>query len=355
MAAPVPTAVRAAFDFRRSQLQLRADVGRNRKQRLLRGARAGLNGLAGVDHEIGERALRILDMGLDPERQFLGAGHQAVAGLPSAALDAARHGFDARAEQIFKLRDPGIDVVGDGADPALDALMDFLEPRRDGVGQLGAAASMVAVTFEMRWSTASIAWAAPSVSEEVSWVRRASIEWIACAAPSVSVEVSVPSRLSMVSVTEFARVSNVCSSDLRRPSIDSSNDLILLSSEVSRSADAGAERGLELHQALIERGGDLAAVRGQAGVESVDIGLQRFGDILGALTHAIDDLAAEGFDGAVEFRDVAGDQRAERAAVASEFLREFAALVLHQFVERAHLQGERIVRGLGLADDLRHQ
>ena len=39
----------------------------------------------------------------------------------------------------------------------------------------------------------------------------------------------------------------------------------------------------------------------------------------GALTHAIDDFAAEGFDGAIEFRNVAGDQGAERAAVAGEF------------------------------------
>ena len=127
---------------------------------------------------------------------------------------------------------------------------------------------------------------------------------------------------------------------------------------VERGVEIGhavAERGLELHQALIERGGDLAAVRGQAGVEGVDIGLQAFGDILGALAHPLDDLAAEGFDGAIEFGDVAGDQRAERAAVAGEFLREVAALVLHQFVERAHLQRQRIVRGFGLADDLRHQ
>ena len=79
-------------------------------------------------------------MGPDPERQFLGAGHQAVAGLPSAALDAARHGFDARPQQVLELRDAHIDVGGDRADPGFDALVDFLEPRRDGVGQLGAAA-----------------------------------------------------------------------------------------------------------------------------------------------------------------------------------------------------------------------
>ena len=119
--------------------------------------------------------------------------------------------------------------------------------------------------------------------------------------------------------------------------------------------DAVSERGFELNQALVQRGGDLAAVRGQAGVESVDIGLQGLRDILRALTHAVDDIAAEGFHGAIEFGDVAGNERAQRAAVAREFFRKLAALVLHQFVESAHLQAERIVRGFGLADDLGHQ
>ncbi len=40
----------------------------------------------------------------------------------------------------------------------------------------------------------------------------------------------------MVSVTDFALVSKVWSSDFRRPSTESSKDLILLSSEVSRLA-----------------------------------------------------------------------------------------------------------------------
>ena len=115
-AAPVPTAVRARSTSARGELQLRADVGRNRKQRLLRGAGAGLDGLAGVDHEVGERALRILDMGLDADRQFLGARHQALAGLPSAALDAARHGFDARTQQVLELRDARVDIGRDRAD-----------------------------------------------------------------------------------------------------------------------------------------------------------------------------------------------------------------------------------------------
>ncbi len=90
-------------------------------------------------------------------------------------------------------------------------------------------------------------------------------------------------------------------------------------------------------------------------VEGVDIGLQAVGDVLGALPHALDDIAAEGLHRAVEFRDVAGDQRAERAGVAGEFLGELAAVVLHQVVERAHLQRQRIVRGLGLAHHLGDQ
>ena len=104
------------------------------------------------------------------------------------------------------------------------------------------------------------------------------------------------------------------------------------------AGDAAAERGFELQQALVQRRGDLAAVGGEAGVEGVDVVLQAVADLLGARAQPLDDLAAEGFDGAVEFRDVAGDQRAERAAVAGKAFGEVAALVLHQFVERAHLQ-----------------
>jgi hypothetical protein len=59
--------------------------------------------------------------------------------VPSAALDATRHGFDARTQKVFELRHADIDIAGNRADPGLDALMDFLEPRRDGVGQVSAA------------------------------------------------------------------------------------------------------------------------------------------------------------------------------------------------------------------------
>ena len=166
-AAPVPTAVRARFDLGRGQLQLGADIGGNRQQRLLRGARAGLDGLAGVDHEVGERALGVLDMGPDARATaFLGARHQVVAGLPAAAFDAAGHGLDARAEQVFELRDAGVDIGGDGADPGFDALVDFLEPRRDGVGQMGAAAvDGFGDVGDALVDRAAIACAVPSVSD----------------------------------------------------------------------------------------------------------------------------------------------------------------------------------------------
>src|SRR5437879_7414609 len=66
------------------------------------------------------------------------------------------------------------------------------------------------------------------------------------------------------------------------------------------AGDAAAERGFELQQALIQRRGDFAPVRGQAGVEGVDVILQAVADLLRALAHPLDDLAAEGFDGTIE-------------------------------------------------------
>ena len=79
-------------------------------------------------------------MGFDPGRQFLGTGHKTLAGEAAAALDAASHGFDAGAQEILKLRHARVNVVGDGTDAALEALMNFLEPGGDGVRQMGAAA-----------------------------------------------------------------------------------------------------------------------------------------------------------------------------------------------------------------------
>ena len=103
-----------------------------------------------------------------------------------------------------------------------------------------------------------------------------------------------------------------------------------------------------MRQALVEGGGDFAAICREAGVEVLDILLQAVGDILRALAHALDDLAAEGFDGTVEFGDVTGDQRTKRAAVAGETFGKFSALVLHQLVEGVDLLRQGVVRALGL-------
>ena len=241
--------------------------------------------------------------------------------------------------------------------------------------------SMVSVTLAMRWSTAATACAAPVVSDVVRWVRRESIELIACAVPSVSDDGEVgEARVEQVDRLRGAvgqrrgqRAETVVDGfgDRLRPRIE------ILFERFEAAVDQFVERLDACRRARVERAVErdrlrsccraryrdgrrglpsvvsnctrrwsseaviVAAVGAQAGVEGVDIGLQAVRDVLGALAHALDDLAAEGFDGAVEFRDVAGDQRAKRAAVAREFLRQFAALVLHQFVERAHLQGER--------------
>ena len=93
--------------------------------------------------------------------------------------------------------------------------------------------------------------------------------------------------------------------------------------DLERAADAVdpvIEGGLEPRQALFQSRRDGAAGRIHALVEIVHIGLQRAGNLLGALAHAIDDLAAESLDGAVELGDVPGDQRAQRTAVARELL-----------------------------------
>jgi len=109
-----------------------------------------------------------------------------------------------RAEMVsVKMRAAAVDGVGDRS----DALIDGLDRLRRA-----------------------------SVSDEARWVSRESIAWIAWAAPSVSVVASEPSRPSMVSVTDFGAGVEVVSSNFRRLSTDSSNDLSLPSSEVSRLA-----------------------------------------------------------------------------------------------------------------------
>jgi len=68
-----------------------------------------------------------------------------------------------------------VDIAGDEADPGLDALMDVLEARRDGVGQMRAAAvdgvgdrsdALIDGLDRLRRA---------SVSDEARWVSRESI------------------------------------------------------------------------------------------------------------------------------------------------------------------------------------
>ena len=296
-----------------------------------------------------------------PSRAVLGARHEVVAGLAAAAFDTAGNGFDARAEQILELRDAHVDVAGNRADPGFDTLMDILEPRRDGVGQMGAAAvdglgdvgdaagrrlSIACavptvsdvVRLVRRESIDWIAWAVPPVSDEVSSVSRESIEWIACAAPSVNDVASVPRRLSIVSVTDLARVSKRLFQRFQA-AIDGLVERLDLGVErLVEVVDARAERGFELQQALIERGGDLAAIRGQAGVEGVDIVLQLswMSWVRWPMRSTISPPKVLTVRSNSEmWRVISAPSVPESRA---NFSASSRALVPHQFVERAHLQ-----------------
>ena len=134
-----PSGGQCALDLRRRQLKLRAHVGRNRKQGLLGSASTGLDGFAGIDHQVGQRAFRLLDMGLDAERQLFGARQHHIAGLPSARFEAACHSLDPRSKKILELRDTCFDRGRDKVDALIETLMDFLEPRRDRIRKVGAA------------------------------------------------------------------------------------------------------------------------------------------------------------------------------------------------------------------------
>ncbi len=95
--------------------------------------------------------------------------------------------------------------------------------------------------------------------------------------------------------------------------------------------------------------GNLGALGGEALVEGVDIGLEVVRHGLGVLAHPLDDLAAIGLHRAVEFRDVAGDEGAERAGVAGELLGQFRAAVADQFLEgfEAQIEARRGRSGCG--------
>ena len=94
----------------------------------------------------------------------------------------------------------------------------------------------------------------------------------------------------------------------------------LLGELVGEAGHARAEVLLELRQPLVDRAGELAGAAVDALIEGVDVIAHRFGHILGALAEPLDQFAAVGLHGAVELGHVAGDQAAERAGVARDFL-----------------------------------
>ena len=176
----------------------------------------------------------------------------------------------------------------------------------------------------------------------VTWVRRVSIvsdtpamrvsrAAITSALFWFSDVVKLERRVAIASLTVCARVSNVFWNWLRCDDTTSSIDLMRVSraasSVVTRSSnvrlegaevlvervDAIAHLRLQRAEVLLERRAHLGGVGRDAGVERIDVVLQAVGDVLRALAEPVDDLAAERLHGAVEFGDVARDQRAERA------------------------------------------
>ena len=94
---------------------------------------------------------------------------------------------------------------------------------------------------------------------------------------------------------------------------------------------------------LVERAGEFAGAAGDALVEGVDVIAHRFGHILGALAEPLDQFAAIGLHGAVEFGDVAGDQVAERGGVARDFLAERGAAVVEHVLEGLQARGQHVL------------
>ena len=94
--------------------------------------------------------------------------------------------------------------------------------------------------------------------------------------------------------------------------------------------DARCEGLLELREPCIDRTGKHAGVAVDALIEGVDVIAHRLGDVFGALTQPLHQFAAIGLHRTIELGHVAGDQAAERRAVARNlFAERGAALVEH--------------------------
>ena len=112
---------------------------------------------------------------------------------------------------------------------------------------------------------------------------------------------------------------------------------------MARSVTREPSTRLELRQALVERAGDLAGPAGDALIERVDIVAHRLGDVLRALAETLDQFAAVGLHGVVEFGDVAGDQVAEVAGVARDFLGELGAALVEHFLEGLQARRQHVL------------
>ena len=83
---------------------------------------------------------------------------------------------------------------------------------------------------------------------------------------------------------------------------------------------ATVERFLEARQTLVECRGDLGRLGGDLVVERIDISAHRLAHVLSALPKPLDQFSAIGLHRAVELREMARDQAAERGRVARDLL-----------------------------------
>ena len=96
-------------------------------------------------------------------------------------------------------------------------------------------------------------------------------------------------------------------------------------------------------QPLIERVGNLASAAIHAVVERIEIVAHSFGHLLGALAQPVDEFAAIGLHGAIEFDNVVGDQAPERRGVMRNFLAKRGSALIEHLLECLQAGSEHVI------------
>ncbi len=237
-----------------------------------------------VDGQLLDRVRRVAAVRADGLRQLFHARGQQFGGGLAADLDFLGHRLGAAEQQFFEPADAGIEVGGDFHGAGAHRAVDVVDLGAEVLGELGAAHV-----------------------DDAGDVRNALVE------RSHHLGAAVGQRRGHLHDAGAERL-------------------------VERRG-AALERVLEAHELLVEAGGDLGRLGGDAGVEIVQVVAHRAGDFLAALAQPLDHLAAVGLHRAVEFAEVAGDEVSKRGGVARDAFGEFGAAVVEHVLER--LQARR--------------